>query len=334
MKKIIECIPNFSEGNNLITIQKIANAISETKGVSLLNIDIGKATNRTVMTFIGEMDTVIEAMYKAFEKATSLIDMSQHQGTHPRMGAVDVCPFVALDASYEAELIEKVDKMAEKVASNYKVPVFLYEKSSKSIERKFLASIRKGEYQGFEKKMNEMAWKPDYGDTWNPKTGASAIGVRDLLIAFNVNIKGGSLDIAKKMAGALRETGYLEKDALGNKKRIAGIHKGLRAIGWYIEDFDKIQISMNITDIVSSPIHLVFESCMKLAKEYNISVSGSELIGLIPKKSMIDAGYYFNPELKTDSEAIACAKKTLNLNEVKPFDVSKHVLDIEKMLLL
>lgn len=334
MKKIIECIPNFSEGNNLITIQKIANTISETKGVSLLNIDIGKATNRTVMTFIGEMDAVLQAMYKAFEKATSLIDMSQHQGTHPRMGAVDVCPFVALDAWYEAELIEKVDVFASKVGQNIKVPIFLYEKSSKNIERRFLANIRKGEYQGFEAKMKTDAWKPDFGASWNPKTGASAVGVRDLLIAFNVNIQGGTLEIAKEIAGKLRETGYLVKDAAGNKTRIAGLHKGLRAIGWYIDEFDKIQISMNITDIKSSPLHLVFESCMNLAKEYNISVSGSELIGLIPKKSMIEAGYYFNAECKDSQEALETAKNTLNLNEVKRFDLTDHILDIEKIMSL
>jgi glutamate formiminotransferase/formiminotetrahydrofolate cyclodeaminase len=334
MKKIVECIPNFSEGNNLITIQKIANAISETKGVSLLNIDIGKATNRTVMTFIGEMDAVIEAMYKAFEKATSLIDMSQHQGTHPRMGAVDVCPFVALDTSYEAELIEKVDVFAAKVAQNLNVPIYLYEKSAKSADRKYLANIRKGEYQGFEEKMKTEAWKPDFGATWNPKTGASAVGVRDLLIAFNVNIKGGTIEIAKEIAGKLRETGYLVKDAAGNKTRIAGLHKGLRAIGWYIDEFDKIQISMNITDIKSSPLHWVFESCQNLAKEYQIEVSGSELIGLIPKKAMIEAGYFFNAACKDPQEALEIAKNTLNLNEVKRFDLTEHILDIEKIISL
>jgi glutamate formiminotransferase/formiminotetrahydrofolate cyclodeaminase len=334
MKKIVECIPNFSEGNNLITIQKIANAISETKGVSLLNIDIGKATNRTVMTFIGEMDAVIEAMYKAFEKATSLIDMSQHQGTHPRMGAVDVCPFVALDTSYEAELIEKVDVFAAKVAQNLNVPIYLYEKSAKSADRKYLANIRKGEYQGFEEKMKTEAWKPDFGATWNPKTGASAVGVRDLLIAFNVNIKGGTIEIAKEIAGKLRETGYLVKDAAGNKTRIAGLHKGLRAIGWYIDEFDKIQISMNITDIKSSPLHLVFESCQNLAKAYNIEVSGSELIGLIPKNAMIEAGYFFNATCKDPQEALEIAKNTLNLNEVKRFDLTEHILDIEKIISL
>lgn len=332
MKKIVECIPNFSEGNNLEIIEKIASTISSTEGVSLLNVDIGKATNRTVMTFVGEMDAVIEAMYKAFDRATSLIDMSLHQGTHPRMGAVDVCPFVALDKSYEKELIEKVEMMAEKVGSQLKVPVYLYEKSSKNAQRTFLANIRKGEYQGFEKKMKEEQWKPDYGNTWNPKTGASAIGVRDILIAFNVNIKGGSVEIAKKMAGALRETGVLTKDEYGIIKRIAGLHKGLRAIGWYIEDFDKIQISMNITDIYSSPIHLVFNSCVVLAKKYQIEVTGSELIGLIPKKSMKEAGYFFNSNIKNDVDAIEWASKTLHLNEVKDFDTSKHILDIEKMM--
>jgi len=334
MKKIVECIPNFSEGNNFITIQKIADAISETKGVSLLNIDIGKATNRTVMTFIGEMDAVIEAMYKAFEKATSLIDMSQHQGTHPRMGAVDVCPFVALDTSYEAELIEKVDIFASKVAQNLKVPIYFYEKSAKSPDRKYLAHIRKGEYQGFEEKMKIDDWKPDFGASWNPKTGASAVGVRDLLIAINVNIQGGTLEIAKKIAGKLRETGYIGRNSDGKKIRIAGLHKGLRAIGWYIDEFDKIQISMNITDIKSSPLHLVFESCQNLAKAYNIEVSGSELIGLIPKKAMIEAGYYFNTDCKNSLEAIETAKKTLHLNEVKRFEVKDHILDIEKIMSL
>jgi glutamate formiminotransferase / formiminotetrahydrofolate cyclodeaminase len=334
MKKIIECIPNFSEGNNLETIQKIANAISETKDVSLLNIDIGKATNRTVMTFIGEMDAVLQAMYNAYEIAVNEIDMSVHKGTHPRMGAVDVCPFVALDTSNEAELIEKVDIFAAKVAHNLKVPIYLYEKSAKSADRKYLANIRKGEYQGFEEKMKTEAWKPDFGASWNPKTGASAVGVRDLLIAFNVNIKGGTLKIAKEIAGKLRETGYLEKDAAGNKTRISGLHKGLRAIGWYIDEFDKIQISMNITDIKSSPLHLIFESCQNLAIAYNIEVSGSELIGLIPKKSMIEAGYYFNTSCKNDIEALESAKNALNLNEVKRFDLTEHILDIEKIMSL
>lgn len=334
MKKIIECIPNFSEGNNLITIQKIANAISETKGVSLLNIDIGKATNRTVMTFIGEMDAVLQAMYNAYEIAVNEIDMSVHKGTHPRMGAVDVCPFVALDTSYEAELIKKVDIFASKVAQNLNVPIYLYEKSAKSADRKYLANIRKGEYQGFEEKMKTDAWKPDFGASWNPKTGASAVGVRDLLIAFNVNIKGGTLEIAKEIAGKLRETGYLVKDEAGNKTPISGLHKGLRAIGWYIDEFDKIQISMNITDIKSSPLHLVFESCQNLAKAYNIEVSGSELIGLLPRNAMIEAGYYFNKSCKNDIEALESAKNTLNLNEVKRFDLTEHILDIEKIMSL
>ncbi len=334
MKKIVECIPNFSEGNNLITIQKIANAISETKGISLLNIDIGKATNRTVMTFIGEMDAVLLAMYNAYEIAVNEIDMSVHKGTHPRMGAVDVCPFVALDTSYEAELIEKVDVFAAKVAQNLKVPIYLYEKSAKSANRKYLANIRRGEYQGFKEKMKTDAWKPDFGASWNPKTGASAVGVRDLLIAFNVNIQGGTLEFAKEIAGKLRETGYLVKDAAGNKTRIAGLHKGLRAIGWYIDEFDKIQISMNITDIKSSPLHLVYESCQNLAKAYNIEVSGSELIGLLPRNAMIEAGYYFNTSCKNDIEALESAKNTLHLNEVKKFDLNEHILDIEKIMSL
>ncbi len=334
MNKIVECIPNFSEGNNLETIQKIANAISETKGVSLLNIDIGKATNRTVMTFIGEMDAVIQAMYNAYEIAVNEIDMSLHSGTHPRMGAVDVCPFVALDKSYEAELIEKVAIFASKVAQNLNVPIYLYEKSAKSADRKYLANIRKGEYQGFEAKMKTAAWNPDFGTTWNPKTGASAVGVRDLLIAFNVNIKGGTLEIAKEIAGKLRETGFLAKDLAGNKTRIAGLHKGLRAIGWYIDEFDKIQISMNITDIKSSSLHKVFESCQKLAKAYHIEVSGSELIGLVPKKAMIEAGYYFDSSCKNDLEALEAAKNILNLNEVKRFDLNEHILDIEKIMSL
>ena len=182
--------------------------------------------------------------------------------------------------------------------------------------------------------MKTETWKPDFGASWNPKTGASAVGVRDLLIAFNVNIKGGTLKIAKEIAGKLRETGYLVKDEPGNKTRIAGLHKGLRAIGWYIDEFDKIQISMNITDIKSSPLHLVFESCQNLAKAYNIEVSGSELIGLIPKKSMIEAGYYFNTSCKNDIEALESAKNTLNLNEVKRFDLTEHILDIEKIMSL
>lgn len=334
MKKIVECIPNFSEGNNMVTIQKIANAISETNGISLLNIDIGKATNRTVMTFNGEMDAVLQAMYNAYEIAVNEIDMSVHKGRHPRMGAVDVCPFVALDPSFEAELIEKVEIFASKVAQNFNIPIFLYEKSAKSANRKYLANIRKGEYQGFEEKMKTDAWKPDFGLTWNPKTGASAIGVRDLLIAFNVNIKGGTLEIAKKIAGKLRETGYIFKDANGNKTRITGLHKGLRAIGWYIDEFEKVQISMNITDIKSSPLHLVFESCQNLAKAYNVEVSGSELIGLVPKRAMIEAGYYFKTECKNPQEAIEIAKNTLNLNEVKRFDLTDHILDIEKIMSL
>ena len=284
MTKIIECVPNFSEGKNIGIINEITAAAESVKGVVLLNVDRGEDANRTVVTFAGDPDSVSEAAFRAIKRASELIDMSRHKGVHPRFGATDVCPLIPLSGITMEETVEYARKLAERTGNELQIPVYCYEYAAFSEQRRSLAKCRAGGYEGLKDKINSEAWKPDFGPAeWTEQvagSGATAIGARKILIAYNINLNTKSVKIAKSIASEIRES--------GNK----GL-KNVKAIGWYIEEFGKAQVSMNLTDISVTSVHVVSEQVCKKAEEHGVSVTGSELVGLIPLQAMIDAGKYY-----------------------------------------
>ena len=343
MNQIIECVPNFSEGRNQEVINEISEAISNTKGVHLLNVDPGQATNRTVMTFVGDPDSVISAAFNAIKTASEKIDMSKHSGEHPRFGATDVCPLIPVSNITFDELIPYAEKLAKKVSEELNIPIYLYEHAAKEDKRRNLANVRSGEYEGLNKKINSKEWKPDFGSSFNKKSGATAIGVRDFLIAYNINLNTKSTRLANAIAFDVREKGRIKRkghpvigeivyDKNGNPDTIPGSLKHVKAIGWYIEEFGIAQISMNLTNITETPIHTVFEEVVKKANARGASVTGSELVGLIPLKSMIDAGKYFLKKQNRsigipEEDIIKIAIESLGLNQVKTFDPNKNIIE-------
>ena len=343
MNQIIECVPNFSEGRNQEIINEISEAISNTKGVHLLNVDPGQATNRTVMTFVGDPDSVISAAFNAIKTASEKIDMSKHSGEHPRFGATDVCPLIPVSNITFGELIPYAEKLAKKVSEELNIPIYLYEYAAREDKRRNLANVRSGEYEGLNKKINSKEWKPDFGNSFNKKSGATAIGVRDFLIAYNINLNTKSTRLANAVAFDVREKGRIKRkghpvigeivyDKDGNPETIPGSLKHVKAIGWYIEEFGIAQISMNLTNITETPIHTVFEEVVKKASARGASVTGSELVGLIPLKSMIDAGKYFLKKQNRsigipEEDIIKIAIESLGLNQVKPFDPTKNIIE-------
>jgi len=325
LKKIIECIPNFCVGQDQKIINKIGKSIQSVKDVTLKCIDTGYYANRSVYTFIGELEPMFEAAYQSIKTAVELIDMRFHQGTHPRFGAIDVFPFVAVHGISTEELVPKVNQFAESIAAEFHIPTYLYEKSQEKDYRKNLAKIRKGEYEGLSSKIANPKWTPDFYPYFNEKTGAMTMGVRNILVAFNLNLETKDVEIAKRIAEDIRFSGKII-----NGNRIHGLCEGIKAIGWYIRDFDKVQVSMNIVDTTKTPVHIAFDTCQKIAKKYNTSITGAELIGCIPKKSLLEAGRFFsNNQLNNESELIEKAVNTMNLNEVKLFDLDKNVIDFE-----
>ena len=343
MNQIIECVPNFSEGRNQEVINEISEAISNTKGVHLLNVDPGQATNRTVMTFVGDPDSVISAAFNAIKIASEKIDMSKHKGEHPRFGATDVCPLIPVSNITFDELIPYAEKLAKKVSEELNIPIYLYEYAAREDKRRNLANVRSGEYEGLNKKINSKEWKPDFGSSFNKKSGATAIGVRDFLIAYNINLNTKSTRLANAIAFDVREKGRIKRkghpvigeivyDKNGNPDTIPGSLKHVKAIGWYIEEFGIAQISMNLTNITETPIHTVFEEVVKKANARGASVTGSELVGLIPLKSMIDAGKYFLKKQNRsigipEEDIIKIAIESLGLNQVKTFDPNKNIIE-------
>lgn len=343
MNQIIECVPNFSEGRNQEVINEISEAISNTKGVHLLNVDPGQATNRTVMTFVGDPDSVISAAFNAIKTASEKIDMSKHSGEHPRFGATDVCPLIPVSNITFDELIPYAEKLAKKVSEELNIPIYLYEHAAREDKRRNLANVRSGEYEGLNKKINSKEWKPDFGSSFNKKSGATAIGVRDFLIAYNINLNTKSTRLANAIAFDVREKGRIKRkghpvigeivyDKNGNPDTIPGSLKHVKAIGWYIEEFGIAQISMNLTNITETPIHTVFEEVVKKANARGASVTGSELVGLIPLKSMIDAGKYFLKKQNRsigipEEDIIKIAIESLGLNQVKTFDTNKNIIE-------
>lgn len=344
MQPIIECVPNFSEGRNLQTIKTITDAIETVEGIRLLDVDPGKATNRTVVTFVGSPDDVIEAAFRGIAKAAELIDMRNHTGEHPRMGATDVCPLIPISGITMEETAEYAKKLAKRVAEELHIPTYLYEAAQSNPLRTNLSVIRGGEYEGFFEKIKQPEWAPDYGKPeMNVTAGATVIGARDFLIAYNVNLNTKSTRIANRIAFDVREAGRVKRegnpysgkiatDENGEAIRIPGKLKSVKAIGWYIEEYNMAQISMNLTNYKITPLHVAFEETRKAADERGVRVTGSELVGLIPLKPLLDAGKYFLEKQGmsvgvSESELVDCAIRSMGLNELGPFDPSKKIIE-------
>ncbi len=340
MHQIIECVPNFSEGNDAAIIKQITDEIESVEGVRLLNVDPGKATNRTVVTFVGEPKAVVQAAFKAIKKAGELIDMSKHKGEHPRMGATDVCPLIPVANITMEETIAYAHELAKMVGEDLKIPVYLYEHAQKDKLRNNLSIIRAGEYEGFFKKIKLAEWKPDFGPCeFDAKRGATVIGARDFLIAYNVNLNTTSVRRANAIAFDVREAGRTKKengknvfDENGKPITIPGSLKSVKAIGWYIEEYGIAQISMNLTNIGITPLHIAFDEVCKKADARGIRVTGSELVGLVPLESMLDAGKYFLEKQKrstgvSEKEMIRIAIKSLGLDELTPFNPEERIIE-------
>ena len=344
MNQIIECVPNFSEGVDMQIIDQVCQEIKSVDGVKLLNVDPGKATNRTVVTFVGHPEGVVEAAYRAIKKAGELIDMSTHKGEHPRMGATDVCPLIPIANISMEETVAYSKKLARRVGEDLDIPVYLYEESAQKEDRKNLAEIRSGEYEGFFQKIKDPNWSPDYGpNTFNTHAGGTVIGARDFLVAYNINLNTTSVRRANAVAFDIREkgrikraghpiTGKIVRDENGDALREAGLLKSVKAIGWFIEEYGVAQISMNLTDLNQTSLHKAFQTVSECAQKRGLRVTGSELVGLVPKKVLIDAGKYFlklqERSLGIDeSEIIRIAIKSLGLNEISEFDPKTRIIE-------
>lgn len=333
MEKLIECVPNFSEGKDNAIIQSIAGEIEKIDGVKLLDVDPGKATNRTVITFVGNPQAIVEAAFHAIKRASELIDMSKHKGEHPRMGATDVCPLIPLSGITVEETVRYANQLAERVGRELGIPVYLYEYAQPNKERSNLSVIREGEYEGFSKKIKKPEWKPDYGPSELPvRAGATVIGVRDFLVAYNVNLNTTSVRRANAVAFDVRERGRVVKDAKGNDVHVPGTLKSVKAIGWYIEEYQQAQVSMNLTNVNTTPVHIAFEEVCKSAQNRGMRVTGSELVGLIPLQSMLEAGKYFLKKQKrsvgvSEQELIHIAIKSLGLDDLSEFHPGKKIIE-------
>lgn len=331
-QQLIECVPNFSEGNDLNIIKQITNEIEKVDGVRLLNVDPGKATNRTVVTMVGQPTNVIEAAFQAIKKAGELIDMSKHKGEHPRMGATDVCPLIPIANISMEETAKFAQQLAKRVGEELNIPVYLYEAAQPNKERNNLSVIRAGEYEGFFKKIKEPQWKPDFGPAeFDAKRGGTVIGARDFLVAYNINLNTTSTRRANAIAFDVREAGRMIEMG-GTKVNEPGTLKAVKAIGWYIEEYGVAQISMNLTNINTTPVHVAFDEVCTKANARGIRVTGSELVGLIPLKAMTDAGKYFLKKQQrsigvSEAELIKIAIKSMGLDELGPFNPQERIIE-------
>ena len=343
-KKIIECVPNFSEGRDMGIIKQITDVIEAVEGVKLLDVDPGQDTNRTVVTFVGNPEAVSEAAFRSVEKASEVIDMSKHHGAHPRMGATDVCPFVPVSGITMEEAVSIAHRVAERIGNELSIPVYCYENAARSLERRNLANCRSGEYEGLREKLSDPEWKPDFGPSeFNERSGATAVGARDFLVAFNVNLNTTSTRRANEIAYDVREkgrperegnsvTGKIMKDENGEKVMIPGSLKSVKAIGWYIEEYGIAQISMNLTNISVTPVHIAFDEVCSKADARGVRVTGSELVGLIPLKSLLDAGRHYLAKQKrsagvSDDELIKIAIRSMGLNDIHHFKPEEKVIE-------
>ena len=347
MKQLIECVPNFSEGRNMAVIKQITDCIEAIEGVRLLDVDPGKATNRTVVTFVGTPDEVLEAAFQAVKKASEVIDMRYHKGEHPRFGATDVCPLIPIAGISMEEVALYARKLAERIGNELAIPVYCYESAAFTEERRNLANNRSGEYEGLPKKLTDPHWKPDFGPAeFNDKvalTGAIAVGARDFLVAYNVNLNTTSVRRANAVAFDIREkgrpvregnpvTGKIVKDENGEPVYKPGSLKACKAIGWFIEEYGIAQVSINLTNISITPVHVAFEEACLKAQERGMRVTGSELVGLIPLKAMTDAGKYFLRRQQrsvgvSEDELVKIAIKSLGLDDLKPFNPKEKIIE-------
>jgi glutamate formiminotransferase/formiminotetrahydrofolate cyclodeaminase len=346
MQKLIECVPNFSEGRDPNIIRQITAAIESVDGVSLLGVDPGASTNRTVVTFVGGPEAAVEAAFRGIQKAAELIDMRKHKGAHPRMGATDVCPFVPVsDVSWE-EAIACAKQLGKRVAEELNIPVYLYEKAARDPSRSNLSVIRAGEYEGFFEKIKEPAWKPDFGPSaFNEKSGATAIGARNFLVAYNANLNTKAVRRANSVAFDVRENGRIKTedgtpegkpvlDENGEPVRVSGMLKHVKAIGWYVEEYGIAQVSMNLTNIEETPLHAAFDACTQAANKRGLRVTGSEIVGMVPKKCLVDAGRYFLRKQKwsegaSEEELIDIAIRSMGLSELKPFNPREKIIEFK-----
>ena len=333
MQQIIECVPNFSEGNDLNIIKEITDEIEAVEGARLLNVDPGKATNRTVVTFVGSPQAVVEAAFRAIKRAGELIDMSKHKGEHPRMGATDVCPLIPVSNISMEETAGWAQKLAKRIGEELLLPVYLYESAQPKKERSNLSAIRAGEYEGFSKKIKLPEWKPDFGPAeFDARRGATVIGARDFLVAYNVNLNTTSVRRANAVAFDIREAGRKVKNEKGEEVVQPGSLKCVKAIGWYIEEYGISQISINLTNIDVTPMHIAFDEACKKAEARGLRVTGSELVGLIPLKAMLDAGKYFLKKQKrsvgvSEKELIRIAVISMGLDELAPFKPEEKIIE-------
>ncbi len=332
-KKILECVPNFSEGRDMGIIGQITGAIESVEGVRLLDVDPGRDTNRTVVTFVGEPDAVVEAAFRGVKKASELIDMSKHHGEHPRMGATDVCPLVPVSGITMEETVVYARKLAKRIGEELSIPVYCYENAAFEEKRRNLAACRAGEYEGLRKKLADPEWKPDFGPSaFNARSGATAVGARDFLVAFNINLNTTSTRRANAIAFDVREKGRMVKGDRGEMANVPGTLKCVKAIGWYIRDYGIAQISMNLTNISVTPVHVAFDETCRKADARGVRVTGSELVGLIPLKSMLEAGRYFLEKQQRstgvpDEELVKIAVKSMGLNELGSFNPREKIIE-------
>jgi glutamate formiminotransferase/formiminotetrahydrofolate cyclodeaminase len=344
MPQLIECVPNFSEGRDPDVIQAITAAMASAEGVTLLDVDPGKATHRTVVTIVGDADAVVEGAFRGIARAAELIDMRQHQGEHPRFGATDVCPFIPVADATMEDCIACARRLGERVGSELGIPVYLYERAASAPHRRNLASVRAGEYEGIPEKITQERWAPDFGPaTFNARSGNIAIGARDFLVAFNVNLNTTSVRRANSVAFDVREAGRVKRegdpvtgpvvtDADGKPLREPGACKAVKGIGWYIEEYGIAQISMNLTDLSVTPVHVAFDACVDSAHRRGLRVTGSELVGLMPLKALLDAGRYFLEKQQrsvgvSERELIHIAVKSMGLDELAPFDPREKIIE-------
>ncbi len=339
--RIVECVPNISDGRRPEIYHAVANAAAAVPGVTLLNVDPGADTNRTVITFVGEPDAVLEGAFQLVRKGVELIDMTRHRGAHSRIGAVDVVPFIPIAGVTMEDCVELARRLGERVGRELSVPVYLYEHACSAPHRRNLADVRDGEYEGCARKLTDPRWKPDFGPSdFVPRSGATVIGARTFLVAFNVNLNTMDKRLANRMAFDVRERGRIKRDEDGNpildkKGEPAwepGILKSVKAVGWVIPEFGCAQVSINLTDLDVTPLHVAFDACDERAREHGLRVTGSEIVGLVPRSVLLDAGRHYlqqmgRPTGVSDSALMHTAIRSLGLNEVKPFHPQERVIE-------
>lgn len=339
--KLVECVPNFSEGRDRSIIDAISSTIKSIAGIELLDCDPGHATNRTVYTFAGAPEAVLEAAFQAIKTGSTLIDMRHHKGEHARQGACDVCPFVPISDVSMEECIELANRLARRVGEELKIPVYLYAKAAKCAARTRLPDIRSGEYEALAEKLKKPEWRPDFGPVeFNAKAGATTIGARNFLIAYNVNLNTTSVRLAKEIAFAIRESGRVKRDIVGKKvyaadgttERIPGIFKDVQATGWLIPEYNRAQVTINILDIDAAPVHAVYDKCCELAQQLGLRVTGSEIVGMVPKRVLLEAGVHFLKKQSasigtSEDEIIRTAAISLGLSDVAPFHPAKKIIE-------